>query len=50
MTKVNLNNGNEIKSSIFPWDIFQSNTISFFAENYLSISVTFKIKTFQFYD
>ena len=37
MTKVNPSNGNETKSDIFRWDIFKSDTISFF------ISMTFKI-------
>ena len=27
MTKVNLNNGNETKSDIFPWEIFKSEII-----------------------
>ena len=27
MTNVNRNNGNEIKSDIFPWDIFKSDVI-----------------------
>ena len=27
MTNVNPNNGNEIKSDIFPWDIFKSDVI-----------------------
>ena len=27
MTKVNQNNGNEIKSDIFPWDVFKSDII-----------------------
>ena len=30
MTKVNLKNSNEVKSDIFPWSIFKSDTISFF--------------------
>ena len=34
MTKVNSNNGNETKSDIFPWEIFESDTISFFIEKY----------------
>ena len=50
MTKVNPNNGNETKSDIFPWDIFKSDTISFFIKNYENISMTFKIKISQFYD
>ena len=32
MTEVNLNNGNETKSDIFPWDFVKSDTISFFYE------------------
>ena len=38
MTKVNLNNGDETKSNIFPWNIFKINTIFFLSKN---------IKTFQ---
>ena len=30
MTKVKPSNGNETKSDIFSWDIFKSNTISFY--------------------
>ena len=30
MTEVNLKNGNETKSDIFIWDIFKSDTLSFF--------------------
>ena len=30
MTEVNLNNGNESKLDIFPWDAFKSDSISFF--------------------
>ena len=33
MTKVNLNNENETKSDIFPWNMFKSDTISFLAKN-----------------
>ena len=33
MTKVSLNNENETKSDIFPWNIFKSDTISFLAKN-----------------
>ena len=33
MTKVNLNNRNEIKSHISPWDIFKYDTMSFFIKN-----------------
>ena len=35
MTNVNLNNGNETKPDIFPWDIFKSDSISFFYRNIL---------------
>ena len=35
MTKVKLNNGNETKLDIFPWDIFKSDTISFFYQKIL---------------
>ena len=34
MIKVNLNNGNEIKSDILPWDIFKSEVITFFIKKY----------------
>ena len=34
MTKVNLNNGNETKSDIFPWGIFKSDSVSFFIKIY----------------
>ena len=37
MTKVNPNNGNEIKSGIFPWDIFKSDTISFFLSKHINV-------------
>ena len=50
MTKVNLNNGNETKSDIFPWDIFKSDIISFYIKKYSSTSMTFKIDISQFYD
>ena len=49
MTKVNPNNGIEIKSDIFPQEIFKSDTISFFIKKYLSISMTFKIDISEFY-
>ena len=32
MTKVNLNNTNETKPDIFPWDMFKSDSISFLAK------------------
>ena len=34
MTKVKPINGNETKSDFFRWDIFRSDTISFFIKNY----------------
>ena len=34
MTKLNQNTGNETKSDFFPWDLFKSDTISFFIEEY----------------
>ena len=49
MTKVKPNNGNETKSDVFLWDILKSDTISFFIKKYYSISMTFKIRIFQFY-
>ena len=48
MTKVNLNNGNETLSDIFPWDIFKSDSIYFFIKIYLYISTTFKIGILSF--
>ena len=50
MTKVNPNNGNEIKSDNFSWEIFKSDVIDFFIKKNCSISMTFKIKISQFYD
>ena len=35
MINVNLNNGNETKSYIFPWNIFKSGSVSFFYQNIL---------------
>ena len=32
MTEVNVNNGNETKSDIFPWDIFKSDIIYFLSK------------------
>ena len=34
VTKMNPNNGNETKSDIFTWDIFKSDTMSFFNKKY----------------
>ena len=50
MSKVNPKNGNETKSDIFQWEIFKSDTISFFIKKYRSITVTFKIEISQFLD
>ena len=47
MTKVNPNNGNETKSSIFPWDIFQSNTISFFCRKLFKYFNDFQNQNFS---
>ena len=35
MTKVNSNNATETKSDIFLWDIFKSDTMSFFYQKIL---------------
>ena len=49
MTKVNPNNGNQTKSDIFPWDMFKSNTISFFIKKKLKyFKMTSRIKISQF--
>ena len=50
MTKLNLNNGNETKSDILPWDMFKPDARSFFIKKYSSISMAFKINISQFYD
>ena len=34
MAKVNLDNENKTKSDIFPWDIYKSDSISFFIKIY----------------
>ena len=34
MTKVKHKNGNETRSGIFSWDIFKSDTMSFFNKKY----------------
>ena len=34
MTKFNRKKRNETESDIFPWDIFKSDTISFFIKTY----------------
>ena len=49
MTKVTSSNENKSKSDIFRWDIFKSETISFFIEKCYSISMTFIFDTFQFH-
>ena len=46
MTKVSLNNGNDTKSDIFPWDIFKSDSISFFSSKYIKLKQRNKIKHF----
>ena len=48
MTKVKQKNENETKSDTFPWEIFKSDTISFFIKKYENISM--KIGISQFYD
>ena len=42
------NNRNETKSDIFPWDIFESDIISFFSKKYWSISMPLNIKISRF--
>ena len=32
MTKVNLNNGTDIKTVIYPWDIFKTDSLSFLSK------------------
>ena len=50
MTKVKSNNENEQKSDIFPWEIFRSDVIYFFAKKYTKILMTIKIEVSQLYD
>ena len=47
MTKVNPNNGNETKSEIFSWDIFKSDTISFFIKKILNYFNDFQTPNFS---
>ena len=47
MTEVNPNNGNEIKSDIFPWDIFKSDTTSFFYQKILQYFNDFQNRKFK---
>ena len=47
MTKVNLNKGNETKSDIFPWDIFKSDSVSFFYQNILKHFNAFQNQNFS---
>ena len=47
MTKVNPSNGNETKSDIFPWDIFKSDTISFFYQKILKYFNDFQNRNFS---
>ena len=49
MTKVNPNNGNETKSDVFTWEIFESDAMSFSTKKYLSISMTSKIEISQIF-
>ena len=47
-TKVNPNNGSETKWGIFPWNIFKSDTKSFFIKSCQSISMFSKSKFLNF--
>ena len=47
MIKVNLNNGNEIKSDIFPWGIFESDTLIFFYHEILKYFNYFQNQNFS---
>ena len=49
MTKVNLNNGNETISDIFPWDIIKSDSISFFYQNILKYFSDFQNRYFSIF-
>ena len=50
MTKANPNNENETKSKSFLWNILKFDIKSFLLKKYSGISITFIIKTSQFYD
>ena len=50
MTKMNPHNGNETKSDIFSWNIFKSDTISFYIKKCQSIFMAFIIKISQIYN
>ena len=51
MAEVNLNNGNETKSDILPWDIFETDVAYLLLKNIRVFhSMTFKITFSQFYD
>ena len=51
MGEVNLNNGNETKSDILPWDIFETDVTYLLLKNIRVFqSMTFKITFSQFYD
>ena len=51
MAEVNLNNGNETKSDILPWDIFETDVTYLLLKNIRVFqSMTFKITFSQFYD
>ena len=47
MTNVNQNNGNEIKSDIFRWDMFKSDTISSFHQQILKYFNDFQNRNFS---
>ena len=47
MTKVNPNSGNETKSDIFTWDIFKSDSISFFIKKTLKYFNNFQNQNFS---
>ena len=47
MTKVNPNNGNEIKSDNFSWEIFKSDVIDFFIQKKLQYINDFQNQNFS---
>ena len=47
MTKVKPNIGNKTKSDIFPWDIFKSDTMSFFIKKILKYFNDFQNQNFS---
>ena len=48
MTKVNLHNGSETKLVMFSWDIFKTDTISFFIKNIKVFHGTYSNRTWFF--